>query len=133
MIFIDWQQSPLVDFQHLQVSSKPHYCVVSPDCRGERCIKSPILPMSVEKLQHQWQQMITQQPRVKLLKKDDAKHQFQYVQRSKWMRFPDLIDVQFAATGNNQSTLYAYSRSIYGHSDLGVNCKRMHHWLAGLK
>ncbi|MDF1760146.1 MAG: DUF1499 domain-containing protein [Coxiellaceae bacterium] len=133
MIFIDWQQSPLVDFQHLQVSSKPHYCVVSPDCRGERCIKSPIFSMPIEKLQNQWQQMIARQPRVTLLKKDNAKHQVQYVQRSKWMRFPDLIDVQFSSLDNNKSTLQAYSRSIYGHSDLGVNCKRMKHWLAELK
>ncbi|MDF1653828.1 MAG: DUF1499 domain-containing protein [Coxiellaceae bacterium] len=115
------------------MSNKPHYCLVSPDCRGERCIKSPVFSISIEKLQNRWQQMIAQQPRVTLLKQDKTKHQAQYVQRSKWLRFPDLIDVKFAATNDNQSTLYAYSRSVYGHSDLGVNCKRMKNWLAALK
>ncbi len=133
MVFIDWQQTPLVDFQHLEVSSKPHYCVVSRDCRGERCIQSPTFNEPATQLKQRWQVMLQKQPRVKLLKQDETKQQYQYVQRSKWFRFPDLIDVKFVSLDNNQSTLYAYSRSIYGHSDLGVNCKRMKHWLAGLK
>ncbi len=77
--------------------------------------------------------MLKQQPRVTLLKQDSKANQYQYVQRSLVFRFPDLVDVKFVDLGSNHSTLYAYSRSIYGHSDLGVNCKRMHHWLKGLQ
>lgn len=77
--------------------------------------------------------MIHQQPRVKLLRQDDKHWQYQYVQRSKWFRFPDLIDVQFMQIDSKQTTLQAYSRSIYGHYDFGVNCRRLMNWIENLK
>lgn len=133
MIFIDWQHTPLVNFDTLHASKKPHYCLVSPNCQGERCIHSTHYTIPVAELKNRWQAMLKQQPRVKLVRSDNKANQYQYVQRSLILRFPDLIDVKFVDLGNNQSTLYAYSRSIYGYSDLGVNCKRMRHWLEGIK
>jgi len=47
--------------------------------------------------------------------------------------FPDLVMVQIRAEGPDRSDLIVYSRSVYGHSDLGVNRKRIDAWLAALQ
>ncbi|MGB3553350.1 MAG: DUF1499 domain-containing protein [Jannaschia sp.] len=54
-----------------------------------------------------------------------------YVQRSKVMGFPDAISVRVAPEGNG-STLAIWSRSRFGHSDMGVNRARVERWLAAL-
>jgi len=47
--------------------------------------------------------------------------------------FPDLIMAQVTPATPDSSTLIIYSRSLYGHSDLGVNRKRVETWLAALQ
>lgn len=54
--------------------------------------------------------------------------QAHFVSRSAWLNFPDLIAVQVTP----ESGLILWSRSVYGHSDFGVNRKRLHTWLAAL-
>jgi uncharacterized protein (DUF1499 family) len=54
------------------------------------------------------------------------------VARSAVFNFPDLVTVQVVAQGENASTLVLYSRSVYGHSDLGVNRRRLRAWLDAL-
>jgi uncharacterized protein (DUF1499 family) len=53
--------------------------------------------------------------------------QAQWVARTRWMNFPDLVNAQIvelpAGTG-----LFLYSRSLIGHSDLGVNAARVAAW-----
>lgn len=75
--------------------------------------------------------MLSQQKRVKLLKSEG--NRYQYVQRSFFFRFPDIIDVEFITHDKNQTALRIFSRSVYGHSDFGVNEKRIHTWLQYLK
>ena len=58
--------------------------------------------------------------------------QVHYVVRSILFNFPDLVTVQATATGPAASALTLYSRSVYGHSDLGANRKRIEAWLAAL-
>ena len=43
-----------------------------------------------------------------------------------------LVTAQVTAAGPEASTLVLYSRSVYGHSDLGVNRARVTAWLAAL-
>jgi uncharacterized protein (DUF1499 family) len=58
--------------------------------------------------------------------------QFDYVQRTAYWRLPDIITVRFIETEHGRSTLAVYSRSVYGHSDLGANKARIEAWLAKL-
>ncbi len=54
-----------------------------------------------------------------------------YVQRSGLFGFPDYISVRvIEAEGGDGAMLAIYSRSRYGHSDLGVNAKRIRRWLS---
>lgn len=54
-----------------------------------------------------------------------------YVQRSRWIGFPDYISVRAVPDGDGAS-LIVWSRSRYGHSDLGVNRARVDEWIAAL-
>jgi len=63
---------------------------------------------------------------------EDRVMQYDYIQRSALMQFPDSITVRFISLGKNQSTLAIYSRSHYGYSDFGVNEARIRKWLVGL-
>lgn len=54
-----------------------------------------------------------------------------YVQRSAVMRFPDYISVRAIPTEGG-ATLAVWSRSRYGHSDLGVNAARLDAWIAAV-
>ena len=55
-----------------------------------------------------------------------AERQVHWVVRSAVLNFPDLVTAQIS------SALVLYSRSVYGHSDLGVNRRRLDTWLAAL-
>jgi uncharacterized protein (DUF1499 family) len=59
--------------------------------------------------------------------------QAHYVARSAVFNFPDLIMVQVIRDAPDSSGLIVYSRSVYGHSDLGVNGRRVETWLAALQ
>jgi len=52
-----------------------------------------------------------------------------YVQTSGLFGFPDYISVRFMEVDATSSTLAVFSRSRLGHSDLGVNRKRVTAWL----
>ena len=54
-----------------------------------------------------------------------------YVQRSRLFGFPDYVSVR-AVEAPGGSTLAVWSRSRFGHSDLGVNRARVVRWLAAL-
>ncbi|WP_299813285.1 DUF1499 domain-containing protein [uncultured Jannaschia sp.] len=54
-----------------------------------------------------------------------------YVQRSLLMGYPDAISVRAEPEGTG-SRLTIWSRSRFGHGDLGVNRKRVERWLAKL-
>jgi uncharacterized protein (DUF1499 family) len=55
-----------------------------------------------------------------------------YVQRSELMRYPDYISVMVFELEDGNSTIALFSRSRFGHGDLGVNMQRMRRWLGTL-
>ena len=55
-----------------------------------------------------------------------------YVHRTPLIGFPDYISVK-AVAAEGGAALIIWSRSRYGHSDLGVNKKRVDGWLAQLR
>lgn len=55
-----------------------------------------------------------------------------YVQRSRLIGFPDAVSVKVSAEGEG-ARVSVWSRSRFGHSDLGVNRARVERWLAALE
>ena len=55
-----------------------------------------------------------------------------YVQRSKLMGFPDMISITLQSVEEG-TVMHAYARARDGHSDLGVNAKRVMRWVAAIE
>jgi uncharacterized protein (DUF1499 family) len=52
-------------------------------------------------------------------------NRLRFVFKTKWMRFPDVVDAEVFAVAPNRSTLALYSRSVVGRNDQGVNKARL--------
>ena len=55
-----------------------------------------------------------------------------FVQRTPRLQAPDYVSVRFFDLDQGQSSLAIFSRSRFGHSDLGVNAARIEAWIGGL-
>ena len=124
-----------MDFQTLVLTSwKRNQYLVTPDdyCSARAHMDSPTFDLSVEELRERWMTMIASQPRVETRKADDAAMQYEFIQRTKLLRFPDIITVRFIPLEQRRSTLAVYSRSRYGRRDFGVNKDRVLAWLEAL-
>jgi len=70
-------------------------------------------------------------PRCTLLGEWPEQGQAQWVERTRWANFPDIIVAQVSPDPAG-AALVLYSRSLFGWSDLGVNGRRLAAWLAAL-
>lgn len=121
----------LVNFKQLTLSNKPNFYLVCPPayCNIKSNAISKTYPIGVIKLVDLWREIISEQPKLRLLNSDPEKNQYQYVQYSKVFKFPDYIDIEFIPIADNQSTLAIYSRARFGYYDFQVNKKRVIHLL----
>lgn len=58
--------------------------------------------------------------------------QMHWVARSAIFNFPDLVTAEILPRPGGGAALVLYSRSVYGHSDLGANRRRLETWLGAL-
>ena len=123
-----------VDFATLALAPTPNQYLVCPagECGGQAHRAAPVYEVPVARLAAAWRQVVAEQPRVEVRSVDEAGSPTALIQRTKLLRFPDLVTVAFAPLDEGRSTLYVYSRSVYGESDLGVNARRIDAWLARL-
>ena len=93
---------------------------------------SPVFELSVADLRERWMALIAAQPRMETRQADDEAMQYEFIQRTKYIRFPDIITVRFIPLEQARSTLAVFSRSRYGRRDFGVNKNRVRSWLDAL-
>jgi uncharacterized protein (DUF1499 family) len=126
---------PVIDFATLQRAPTPNQYLLCPAdlCTTQTDGTAPVFNLPADRLQAAWEQLMAEQPRVELLRRDLADVQIDYVQRTRLLRFPDLVTVRFIPVDDTHSTLAIYSRSVYGKGDMGVNHSRVEGWLAQLK
>lgn len=98
-------------------------------CNTKIDIDSPVFPVAARDLQVALAKVIESEPRTSLVAADEANLTYRYIQRSKWLRFPDTIILRLVDLPNGQSTILIYSRSQLGEGDLGVNRARIRRWL----
>jgi len=121
------------DFVTLKLTAKPNQFLVAPPGLCTQATPhqaAPAFQIAPEALLAAFDRVVQRQPRIETKFKEAAKAE--YVQRSALFRFPDVISVEARPAGGGGSTLAIYSRSVYGHSDLGVNRARISAWLAAL-
>ena len=119
------------DFATLRKTSRPNqYLVLPPGVGVENPdLVAPTFDLPAARLAELWRSEVAAGSDVTERRWDAATLTGDYVERSKLMRYPDLITVQVRPLGRTRSTLAIYSRSVYGYSDRGVNQRRVRHWL----
>lgn len=117
-----------VDFATLTVPDSPNRYLVCPVGQCARAdAESPVHPVPAERLRAAWMGVLERHG-AKLL--SDAGGQIEAEVRTPWLRFPDLVTVKILPQGEGRSSSAVYSRSLYGHSDMGVNAARVRAWMA---
>ena len=134
LIFGPVERRP-VDFATLQLEESPNQYLVCPAdfSAAKPHQESPVYDVSVAELRDKWFRLMENQPRVKPLSSDRANEQYSFEVLTPVIHFPDTVTVRFIPLGEARSTLAVYSRSHYGHSDLGVNRRRITAWLEALQ
>ncbi|HYD69076.1 DUF1499 domain-containing protein [Azospirillum sp.] len=134
-LFGPGDQAP-VAFETLTPPDRPNHHLVCPPglCRtadGE----SPVFPVGVEVQAAVWNRLLEREGARRLGGPDGQIDvpQMDVEVRTPWLRFPDLVTVRPIALGPDRSTVALYSRSLYGHSDLGTNAARLRAWLAAME
>jgi uncharacterized protein (DUF1499 family) len=92
-------------------------------------MESPTFKATPRELMQAVDRVARRQPRTKLAAGAPSELWATYVQRSKYMRFPDYISVLAVGLPDGDSTIAVFSQSVYGSRDLGVNKARVEHWL----
>ncbi len=125
-----------IDFKTLKLDWKPNQYLAVPqdfDLTAKPHARVSDYAVDVHTLERAFRAMALAQPRVTLVREDEASRQVDFVQRSALFKFPDTITVQFFPRGEGRSSCAIYSRSTYGIGDMGVNKKRVDSWLAELR
>lgn len=124
-----------IDFAAFERDDRPNQFLVAPEglCKTPIDAISPVFDASVDKLKQTWIAMMDSQPSVKEIGQSSLGNQLEYVQRSRWMRFPDLVSVRFIPADAGRSTIAIFSQSQIGYFDFGVNEKRVTSWLGQLR
>ncbi|HJT14416.1 MAG TPA: DUF1499 domain-containing protein [Dongiaceae bacterium] len=132
---LDVGEVPVTDFATLERGPDANQYLLCPKgmCTAETDGEAPVFDVPVEQLQVAWDEMLAEQPRLQVLRRDVTNIQIDYVQRSRLLRFPDLVTVRFVPIDDMHSTVAIYSRSVYGKDDMGVNRIRVEEWLARVK
>lgn len=124
-----------IDFKTLSLPERPNQYLVCPrdHCAAKPHAESPVYNLSVADLKERWLAMLARQPRIQQLSVSADGLQYDVIQRSLVIRFPDSITVRFLALGETRSALAIYSRSQYGYFDFGANRRRVTAWLEALQ
>jgi uncharacterized protein (DUF1499 family) len=93
----------------------------------------PPVAMPADALYQKAKAVFTKQPRTYVAADYPKYRQIHFVVRSEILNYPDLVTVEVDPDGPTHATMTIWSRSVYGHSDLGVNKARIEAWLATLK
>jgi uncharacterized protein (DUF1499 family) len=123
-----------VSFERLERRSTPNDSLACPPdlCKARSDVTTRVYPVAPGALRLAFAKVIASEPRVALADADEATLTDRYVQRSKYLGFPDTIVARFLDRPGGRSTVALYSRSQLGHGDMGVNRARIERWLAKL-
>lgn len=116
----------------LKVSPNQFLVCDSSYCGATPHLESRSYDMAVDDLRAALTGIIMDSPRVTHVITDQVLQQDDYIQRSAMIQYPDLITIRYVPITAMTSTLYIYSRSVYGYGDGGVNQARIEGWLLTL-
>jgi len=95
--------------------------------------QAPVFDLSAPDLARRVDEMARARPRTSRLAGSPETGLMTFVQRSRWIGFPDYVTIRVLPRGDDAAMLAIWSRSRFGHSDMGVNAARVERWLAELQ
>jgi uncharacterized protein (DUF1499 family) len=120
-----------VNFERLRLRGSPNDALICPEKACplvENAARAPILSIAAAQLQSQIIRYVLDAPNAAPLKGSDE-NRLRYVQYSRWLRFPDIVDIEIVPIDGDHATLAVYSRSVFGYGDMGVNKARINQLL----
>lgn len=125
-----WHVDPLSAPQ----TAKPHSYRVAPPALTEEFVdlSAPVYTANPTLMAKAFDDFVLRQSKTLRVAGSPEEGWMTYVQRSERLNFPDYISVKFIDLNGGKSTVAIFSRSRFGHSDMGVNKARVNAWLATL-
>jgi len=124
------------DFASLRRPDSPNAFLVAAagqSLTAEADAVAPALNLPADRLAKAWVEVVSAQPRTRVLGVSGDGAHVEAEQRSAVFGFVDLISFHAVPLGPGQSTFFAYSRSQTGYWDFGVNRRRLTEWIAALE
>ncbi|MBY0335494.1 MAG: DUF1499 domain-containing protein [Acetobacteraceae bacterium] len=122
-----------LDFRALRLPRSPNTCLAAPPgLHPSAHLAAPALPLDPDALFARIERAAAAMPRTHLLARWPDRRQAQWVARTPLMNWPDVIAAEAVAVGGGAS-LFLYSRSLFGWSDLGANRRRVEAWLSAIE
>jgi uncharacterized protein (DUF1499 family) len=121
-----------IDFPTLVRAETPNTALACPVdlCQAKVDFITQPVALPADELAGKVLATLAQEPRTELVAQDNTGRKFVFVQRSRFFRFPDTVNIEVLALDDGHATLAIYSRSNYGQGDFGVNIARVTDWLA---
>lgn len=117
-----------IDFATLRLPSSPNaHLAAPPGATTERHETVPLLAVSADAAWAALRNLGEGMERVWKMAEWPDRRQAQWVARTRWMNYPDLVNGQVVELPGGTG-LFLYSRSLVGYSDLGVNAQRIAAW-----
>jgi len=122
-----------LDIASLKLPASPNAHLVAPDgATAERHDATPLRPIDPDAAWAVLRRLGEGRERVWMQAEFAALRQIHWVERSRIMNYPDIIVGQ-VITLPGGTGYWLYSRSLIGHSDLGVNAARLARWRTDLE
>ncbi len=126
-----WHVDPLTEPQ----TAKPHSFRVAPPGLTQEYVDlpAPVYTANPTLMAKAFDDFVLSQSKTVRIAGSPEEGWMTYVQRTPSLNFPDYISVKFFDLNGGKSTVAIFSRSRYGHGDMGVNEARVLAWLGTLK
>lgn len=125
-----------LDFDTLQRPGSPNHWLIAPHgapSQPPADAGAPVFDVTPIRLSAAWQEVVRGQPRTTIVAVSDDGLRVEAEQRSALFGFVDKISFRAMPLDGGQSTYTAYSRSLVGYWDMGVNKGRLGDWSAALR
>jgi hypothetical protein len=117
-----------IDVATLRLPASPNaHLAAPPGVTGERHETVPLLPMPPDAAWTVLRRLGDGMERVWRMAEWPELRQVQWVARTRWLNFPDLLNGGIMELPGGPG-LFLYSRSLLGRSDFGVNARRIAEW-----
>ncbi len=125
-----------LDFDRLERPGSPNHWLIAPaggTPQPRTDVQEAVFDVAPTRLAEGWLGVVKGQPRTTILAVADDGLQIEAEQRSAVFGFVDRISFRAIPLAERQSTYTAYSRSLVGYWDVGVNQGRLGRWAAALR